>query len=218
MRLELRGVSAAYARRGTLVLRDIDLVAETGDTIAVVGPSGSGKSTLLGVMSGLASTVGGSCLLDGDALVSAANRRRLSRLVAWIPQNGSVFPRRTAIQNAMAAALAGGMSWHLAASSARSALRRLDLEGKADIEARRLSGGEIQRVCVARALAAGRPLVLADEPTGQLDRVTTLLVAERLLQPRNADVCIVLVTHDPEIASLCSQVWSMRDGTLERQT
>lgn len=217
MRLELNGVSAAYARRGTLVLRDVDLVAETGDTIAVVGPSGSGKSTLLGVMSGLASTAGGSCLLDGDALVSATDRRRLSRLVAWIPQNASVFPRRTAIQNAMTAALAGGMGWHLAALSARSALSRLDIDGKANIEARRLSGGEIQRVCVARALASGRPLLLADEPTGQLDRVTTLLVAERLLQPRNADVCIVLVTHDPEVASLCSQVWSMCDGTLERQ-
>jgi putative ABC transport system ATP-binding protein/lipoprotein-releasing system ATP-binding protein len=206
-------VSHRYGRN-LVVLEDIDLQVGPSETIAIVAPSGSGKTTLLSILGGLLAPSGGSVLLDGQPL---ASRGLPVGTLAWVFQTINLFSRRTAGDNVAIGALALGLDNHTARRDADYALARVDLGGFGHRRANTLSGGEAQRVGIARALA-GRPrYLLADEPTGQLDRSTSAVVADALFSARSDDMTIMIATHDLGVAERCERVLAIVNGRLQEQ-
>ena len=184
----------------TRVLGGVDVEIEDGVTTVLVGPSGSGKSTLLGLLSGLLRPNTGAVTLDGRRLTA-----RLSRAtIAWIPQGSNVLPHRTTAQNAALGALRlRRRARHTAVSDA------LDLVGLSDVAhqaARRLSGGELQRLAVARALVLDRRYIFADEPTGNLDAENTQRVVDVLQRFGGQRANLVVATHDPAVVGIADRV------------
>ena len=183
-----------------------------GDRIAVVGPSGSGKSTLLQLLAGLESPSSG--VLRWPALGPRAGLRPAQ--IAVIFQQHSLLGPLTVVENVALPLLLGGVAPALARVQALAALKRLDLAALRDRLPEKLSGGQAQRVAVARALAGHPRLILADEPTGQLDHGTAEHVVMLLLQVlTGTDTALVLSTHDPAVAAHMQQQWQIRDGVLE---
>jgi len=199
------------------ILRGVDLRVGSGERLGVVGPSGSGKSTLLMVMAGLERPSAGAIHVAGRALVglgedSLAVLRRES--IGIVFQAFHLVPTMTALENvAVPLELAGRSD---AFASARAALRSVGLDGRKDHYPAQLSGGEQQRVALARAFAPEPQLLLADEPTGNLDRDTGREVMDLLfsLQGRRGTT-LVVVTHDPSIVARCDRVVRMVDGRIE---
>ncbi|GIW19928.1 MAG: ABC transporter ATP-binding protein [Chloroflexota bacterium] len=210
MSLRVSGVAHRYGN-GPIVLVDVDLEVEADDTLAIVGPSGSGKTTLLSIMGGLLQPTEGEVVLDGFVV----GREELpSGSLSWIFQTINLLGRRTALDNVALGLLALGYSVDEARERARTMLETVGLRGLEDRPAMTLSGGEAQRVGVARALV-GRPrYVLTDEPTGQLDRSTSLLVADALFTARPAGTAIVVASHDPLLADRCRRRYELVDGRL----
>lgn len=194
MRLEVRNVTKTLGR--TNVLRDVSITVSAGELLCVVGPSGSGKSTLLSIVGGLLSADSGTAALtDG----SASLRTRANS--TWVTQGNNFLPHRSALENVAIGALAVGQSAGQSRRSATALLDRFGLAGLAERRAWTVSGGELQRIGVARALASGAPLVLADEPTGQLDRVASLSVAEAFKEAAEMGRIVVIATHDERVAA-----------------
>jgi ABC-type lipoprotein export system ATPase subunit len=189
------------------VLDAVDLALEPGECVALVGPSGSGKSTLLGVVGGLIPPDEGSV-------------HRLpvgSPLVTWITQTTSVLARRSVLDNVRLGLYATGTGPDEAIESATRALTAVGLEHLAQRRASSLSGGERQRLVVARALIAQPGLVLADEPTAQLDRQNADAMVDSLIDNRPRETTVVIATHDPLVAARCDRVLRIESGTvLER--
>jgi ABC-type lipoprotein export system ATPase subunit len=144
-----------------------------------------------------------------------SQRRGGRRELAWVFQTSSLFPRRTALENAMMGALSRGLSRHTAMDDARAALASVGLADNVDQCARHLSGGEAQRVGIARALAAHPRLLLADEPTGQLDVTTTQLVTDAILAPSDPIRTTIIATHDMAVAERCDVIVRLRMGGAE---
>lgn len=198
------------------VLREVNLQVQPGERVAVIGPSGSGKTTLLLLVAGLDSPSGGEIHLDGVAL-QGLDRDRLADLrrdrLGIIFQAFHLVPGLTALENvALPLEIAGRRD---ALSQAREWLGRVGLAGRADHYPRQLSGGEQQRVAIARALVHDPALVLADEPTGNLDEQTRESIAELLFElHRDAEHSLVLVTHDLDMARRCDRQLRLQDGTL----
>ena len=220
--IELHGVSKTVpSGSGTLtILHPLDLIIPGGCVAAITGPSGSGKSTLLGLIAGLDSPSGGQIVIDG-ADITALDEDALARLrgtrIGFVFQFFHLLPSLTALENVLVPLeIAGG----------REAGRRADsLLGEVGLSERRhhypsqLSGGEQQRVAIARALANDPPILLADEPTGNLDTATGHQVIELLLGiNKTRKTTLVLVTHDPEIAAVADVTISLRDGRVVRHT
>lgn len=216
MLLELDQITVAYSRRSVPVLRSLSLSLEEGTSVAILGPSGAGKTTLLAAIGQLVRPASGRISFMNAPVSSEHAARRLRADVSWILQSPSVFPRRTALQNVMSGPQAANLNHTSSLSRAINLLDRLALLPLADRAVRQLSGGEAQRVCVARAIAADRRIILADEPTGQLDSVSSRTVAQLLTTARRPDSSLVLVTHDNAIAAFCDQVYVMCDGMVER--
>jgi ABC-type lipoprotein export system ATPase subunit len=215
MPLELRHVSHAYEPTRQ-VLANIDLMIHEGDDVAVVGPSGSGKTTLLSVIGLLQTPSSGDVLMDDAPIPKGGGA--LTRLRAlhfgWVLQTVNVLNRRTAIDNTCLGLLAAGAQRPDAEAVAVDVLERLGLGTVVDQPVNTLSGGELQRVCIARALA-GRPRFLcADEPTGQLDRTTSGRVLDALWGARDAHTAIIVATHDQDVARRCRRVVRLVDGAL----
>lgn len=209
MRLVADGVVVRYPGALRPVLVGADLAVDTGETVAILGPSGSGKSTLLSVLGGLVRPDDGAVRVD-DATVPAAELRRLT---AWILQTVNVLPERSVLDNVLVGALTRGLTPAQARPEALARLEDVGLAERAHDRARLLSGGEVQRVVIARALVSGRPFVLADEPTGQLDRATSEVVLDALFAAtRGAGV--VVVTHDPDVAARCTRTVRILDGVV----
>jgi predicted ABC-type transport system involved in lysophospholipase L1 biosynthesis ATPase subunit len=198
-------------RYGALnVLEAVTLRVELGETIAVEGPSGSGKTTLLAIAGGLLQPSAG-CAYVGDDGAALPPRGWCS----WVLQTTSALGRRTSLDNAALGALALGADVTSAHRLAREALDAVGLLPRMGTEARHLSGGELQRLCIARALASGQPFLIADEPTGQLDQRTAHDVADALFGALEHRACGMLVaTHDPMIARRCQRVVRIVDGRL----
>jgi putative ABC transport system ATP-binding protein len=176
--VELRGVHKVY-RRGTrevVALRDVDVVIGDGEAVAIIGPSGSGKSTLLAIVGCLDRPSRGECLLDGRpvaALGDVALSRVRNRTIGFVFQSFHLIPQLTVAENVETPLLYGDVppaGWR---TRAMSALERVGLVHRADHRPTELSGGEAQRAAIARALVTEPRLILADEPTGNLDSVTT---------------------------------------------
>ena len=206
--LVARDLHYAHPARPTL-LSGASLRVALGENVAIVGPSGSGKTTLLALLGGLLRPRQGSVRVAGVALEDPRDN------VAWVLQSVNVLPDRTALDNVSAGAFADGLSRASAEVLGRDTLGAVGLAALAERPVRVLSGGELQRVVIARALASSRRFVLADEPTGQLDRATTDAVVDALLTTGAGRRGLVVVTHDPTVAARCHRTYLLRDGRLE---
>ena len=204
--IELRGVSKTVpSGTGMLtILQPLDLTIPGGRVVAITGASGSGKSTLLGLIAGLDAPSSGSILIDGTD-ITGLSEDALARLrgtkIGFVFQFFHLLPSLTAFENVLVPIeIAGGPS---PASRATALLAEVGLSGRGHHYPSQLSGGEQQRVAIARALANNPPILLADEPTGNLDSATGRHVIDLLLQiHRSRGTTLVLVTHDPEIAAI----------------
>lgn len=215
MRLIARDISYSYPNRQ--ILCDLDFTLQQGDCIAIVGPSGSGKTTLLAVLGGLIQPDEGTVMIDAsDPSTKVADN------VSWILQTMNALPDRSVLDNVAIGALAGGLTHCGARELALNALAGVGLADRADEPIRLLSGGEAQRVGIARALVSGRPFTLADEPTGQLDRFNTETVIDALVASteHNEEKLrrgLVVVTHDRAVAERCAELYELVDGRLQPQ-
>ena len=218
--LELRGLSRAFreGERERVVLRDADAVVRRGELAVLVGKSGSGKSTLLNLVAGIDLPTAGEVLVDGIALSRLSERDRTlfrRRHVGFVFQFYNLIPTLTVGENLL---LPLELQGQATPERRRAALDLLDEVGLADRAASfpdRLSGGEQQRVAVARALAHDPTLVLADEPTGNLDLETGLAVLDLLDRlTRRAGKTMLMVTHSPEVVGLADRVFRIEDGRL----
>jgi putative ABC transport system ATP-binding protein len=217
--IELTDVSMILtaAGRSVRILEGISLSIPAKQTVAVVGPSGSGKSTLLGLMAGLDRPTTGSITLDGTDIttLSESGMARFRReKVGYVFQSFHLIPTLTAIENvAVPLELSGERKAGARAAELLATVGLSDRMGHYPVQ---LSGGEQQRVAVARAFACRPPILLADEPTGNLDSTTGASVIDLLLSlHRDYGTTLVLVTHDAALAALMQRVVSLRDGHLE---
>jgi ABC-type lipoprotein export system ATPase subunit len=221
--LRARGVRKEYGS-GTGLVRavdGVDLQVEPGQTVAVMGPSGCGKSTLLHLLGGLDRPSGGEVELAGHRL-DQLGERGLARLrretVGFVFQAFHLLDELTAAENIELPALLAGCSPKSARQRAQELLERIGLADRARFLPSALSGGQRQRVAVARALANDPVVVLADEPTGNLDSEATLDVLRLLESLHEAGQTLVVVTHDARIAATADRMISMRDGMFVDET
>jgi putative ABC transport system ATP-binding protein len=199
-------------------LRGMDLCVDAGDVVAVMGPSGSGKSTLLHCLAGILTPDEGEVTFDGRRVDQLPDRER-SRLrrteFGFVFQFGQLVPELPVLENVALPLLLGGRGRRPAVSAAFEWLPRLGLDGLGDRLPGELSGGQVQRAAIARALIAGPRLVLADEPTGSLDSVAADDVMELLVTTAKAEhVGVVVVTHEPRVAAYADRRVTVRDGRV----
>jgi putative ABC transport system ATP-binding protein len=218
--IELSSVSKDYATGGSTVraMRDVDLSIAHGEFVAIVGTSGSGKSTMMNILGCLDRPTRGTYTLAGIDVGSRAGDSRAivrNRVIGFIFQGFNLLSRTTALENVELPLQYRGVSARERRRRATAALTAVGLEDRLDHTPNQLSGGQQQRVAIARALVTDPPLLLADEPTGNLDTRTSLEVLA-LLQKLNRDrgITIVLVTHERDIAACASRVVTMRDGRV----
>jgi putative ABC transport system ATP-binding protein len=214
--IELRGVSKTVESGGRplTILHPLDLAIPSGRFLAVVGPSGSGKSTLLGLVAGLDAPSTGEILIDGTD-ITRLGEDELAKLrgdkIGFVFQFFHLVPSLTAFENILVPMEIAKR--RDAVARARQLLEEVGLSDRGHHYPSQLSGGEQQRVAIARALANDPPIVLADEPTGNLDSTTGRTIMELLLGVHRArQTTLVLVTHDAELASLADSRLSLRDG------
>jgi putative ABC transport system ATP-binding protein len=199
--LKARGLG--YVRDGQQILDRIDVTVEPGESLAVTGPSGSGKTSLLAILSGLAAPTAGDVYIDGALLTGFAGP---ALGVSVVLQGYGLVSLLTAAENVEIALRAAGRPPSGAARDARAALAQLGLEPHADQLVEELSGGQQQRTAVARALALQPRLLIADEPTAELDPVARAVALARMFEVSAAGGSLVLATHDPEVAERCDRV------------
>ena len=219
--LNVENASFTYQNKSQTVkaVRNVTCCFEEGRAYAIVGKSGSGKTTLLSLLAGLERPTEGSVLFEGKATADMDCDLYRRDHAAVIYQSYNLFPLLTALENVMYPLKLRGVDGKQALALAQKELKAVGIK---DDQFKRfpgqLSGGEQQRVAIARALAAGNRIVLADEPTGNLDITNGEQVVEILLRlAHDEGRCVIIVTHDLEIASQMDEIYMMRDGILERQ-
>jgi lipoprotein-releasing system ATP-binding protein len=201
-------------------LRGVSFEAKTGEVTAIVGPSGCGKSTLLYLLGLLDRPDKGEILLDNKSVSQASDQVRTelrNKNLGFVFQFHFLIKELTACENVSMPLFKAGIQRKEANKRARSVLAKLGLGDKAERFANKLSGGEQQRVAIARAMVNSPSLLLADEPTGNLDSENSRKVFQLLLQfAREESTAVILVTHNPEIAEKCDQILRMKDGQIVR--
>jgi putative ABC transport system ATP-binding protein len=215
--IELAAVGRHYEVGDSRVtaLHDVDLTVDEGEFLVVLGPSGCGKTTLLNLIGALDTPSEGSVRVAGHTL-EGASRKDLFRFrretVSFVFQSFNLFPALTARENVQFAIdVARG---DRPGPTAAEVLDQVGLAGRLDHFSHQLSGGEQQRVAIARALATGNPVLLADEPTGELDFHTGISILELLHQQSHAGVTVVIVTHNREISRVADRVVELSSGTI----
>src|SRR6202171_5931909 len=199
-------------------LRGIDLQVGRGEMVAIVGPSGSGKTTLLNCLSGLDGFDGGQVVVDGQDLSTMSDRARTayrSKNIVFVFEAFNLLPVLSAVENVEIPLLLQNLSSRDSRRRALEMLETLGLAHRANHRPDQLSGGEQQRVAVARALVHKPAVVWADEPTGNLDSEVTNVIVELLVRMNKDGQTIVLVTHNPQVAERAQRTVRMRDGRIE---
>ncbi|MBS18286.1 MAG: macrolide ABC transporter ATP-binding protein [Crocinitomicaceae bacterium] len=199
-------------------LDGLDLDIRTNEYVALMGPSGSGKSTLMNMLGCLDSPTSGKYILNGqdvsrlddDALADIRNRE-----IGFVFQTFNLLPRYTAVENVALPMIYGGFSKAERDARAREVLTQVGLGDRMDHKPNELSGGQRQRVAVARALVMKPSIILADEPTGNLDTATSLEVMQLFSDIQKAGNTVILVTHEEDIAACAHRTVRLRDGTVE---
>jgi putative ABC transport system ATP-binding protein len=223
--ISLRNVHKTYhpGPNEVRAVRGVDLDVPPGVLAVIMGPSGSGKSTLLHLIGCLDTPTAGEIELDGanlSQLSSDARAELRARRIGFVFQKFNLIPNLSAVENVELPMLLAGVSRHEARTTARAALERVALKERADHRPAELSGGEQQRVAIARALVNSPDVILADEPTGNLDTETGERVLLLLKELKGQGKTAIVVTHNPEVASLADFLVYMRDGkrvdSLER--
>jgi putative ABC transport system ATP-binding protein len=218
--VEVRRVDKDFVRGGQqiAVLNAVDLTVAPGEFVAVVGPSGSGKSTLLQLIGGLAPVTSGVVRVGGQRLDALSEdelaRFRLSK-VGFVFQSYNLISTLSALENAALPLLLASVPHQRALDAAEALLADLGLTGRLDHTPDELSGGELQRVSMARAIITRPPLLLADEPTGSLDSYTGEEVMQLLRRvPKSLGQTVILVTHDARAAAYADRIVTLRDGAI----
>ena len=219
--IEIRALHKAYGLDGVTIqaLRGIDLSVAVGEFVAIMGPSGSGKSTLMNILGCLDLADSGSYRLRGrdvtrmdvNALAALRNEE-----IGFVFQNFNLLPRTSALENVETPLIYAGVARQERHQRAREALQRMGLAERMQHLPNQLSGGQQQRVAIARALVTQPSLLLADEPTGNVDSVTSAEIMSLLGSlNREQGLTIVLITHEPEVAARAQRRLFLRDGLLE---
>lgn len=218
--LEARNLSKTYTGDGTdfQALRDVDLHIAKGECVAIVGKSGSGKSTLMHLLACLDAPSNGRILVGGQDISNLSEKQKntlRNEKFGFVFQQFFLNGRDTVAENVLLPLRIRGASGNKLDSAARTALAAVELSDKARKSAKDLSGGEKQRVCIARALIGDPEVIFADEPTGNLDSATGAAV-EKLLFDLNREkgITLVIVTHDGDLAEKCSRIIEMKDGQI----
>jgi putative ABC transport system ATP-binding protein len=203
----------------THALRDVSLEVEQGEFVAVMGQSGCGKSTLLHLLGGLLSPTSGKIIIDGEDLSQVSDARRTDirrRKIGFVFQRFNLFPTLTADGNLrLAERIHTGNGSGGSAENRREVLRLLKLEDKMHNKPLELSGGEQQRVALARAVINNPAIILADEPTGNLDTENSKIVLNMFRElNRRLNQTIIMITHNPDAAENCNRIVRMRDGKI----
>ena len=219
--LELTGVGKTYRRPGgdVVALRDVDLRIDAGDCVAITGPSGSGKSTLLSILGCLDRPTDGDYRLDGLPVATLDDvelSRMRNRSIGFVFQSFHLIPQLTVAENVETPLLYAGVPAEAWRERALRVLDRVGLAHRATHRPSELSGGEAQRTAIARALVLEPPLVLADEPTGNLDTATGEEIASLLQDLNREGRTLVLVTHNEALAARANRQVRLRDGRLSR--
>ena len=198
------------------VLHGVNLQIEKGEFVAIMGPSGCGKSTLLHLLGGLLSPTSGSIIIDGEDLAKVSDAQRTDirrRKIGFVFQRFNLFPTLTAEGNLKLAEKIHTGNGGGSAENRREVLRLLKLEDKMHHKPLELSGGEQQRVALARAVVNNPAIILADDPTGNLDTENSEIVMNMFRElNRKFNQTIIMITHNPEAAAVCSRTIRMRDG------
>ena len=215
--IRMQGIQKTYGVGAVMVraLRDVSLHVRRGEFVALMGPSGCGKSTLMNIMGCLDAPTAGSYVLDGaevaglddDALSAIRNRR-----IGFVFQSFNLLPRATALENVMLPLIYG--DWTRVSPKAESALAAVGLAGRAHHRPTQLSGGEQQRVAIARALVTDPLILMADEPTGNLDTKSSEEIMALFERFHGEGRTIVLVTHAPDIARYAQRIIRLKDGAI----
>jgi putative ABC transport system ATP-binding protein len=198
-------------------LRGVSMEVGVGEVVAVMGPSGSGKTTLLNIIGGVDRPTAGSVIVNGVNIVGLSEeklREYRLRSVGYIFQFFNLIPTLTALENVVAPMLAAGIPYREAQARARSLLESLGLKGKEGRFPEELSGGERQRVAIAVALANNPRIILADEPTGELDIVNAEKVVKVLVGLAREGRVVIIATHDPRVARLTDRIYALEDGRV----
>jgi putative ABC transport system ATP-binding protein len=217
--IEMRGVERTYVMGDNLVhaLRGVDLTIEAGSSIAIMGTSGSGKSTMMNIMGCLDQPTRGSYLLNGKD-VARLSRTQLAdvrgRMIGFVFQSFNLLSRTSALENVEMPLLYQGIPGRERHRRALRALEAVNLADRADHHSSQLSGGQQQRVAIARALVGEAPIIMADEPTGNLDSKTSYEGMAILQGLVDQGKTVILVTHEADIAAYASRVVTLRDGLI----
>jgi putative ABC transport system ATP-binding protein len=218
--IEARKISKVY-RLGDIDVHALDGIStsiEKGEFVAIMGQSGSGKSTFMNVLGCLDTPTDGHYLLDGvdtgglskDELAEIRNKK-----LGFVFQGFNLLSRTSAIENVELPLLYNGFPAHERHERAREALKSVGLEGREDHHPNQLSGGQQQRVAIARALVNDAPIILADEPTGNLDTKTSVEIMELFVKlNRDSRITVILVTHEPDIATFSRRIIRFLDGRI----
>lgn len=220
--IQMEDITRTYKVGETQVraLKGVSHNIRQGDLLAIMGPSGSGKSTLMNIMGCLDKPSTGKYLLEGQE-VSKMNKNQLAHIrnikIGFVFQNFNLLARTTALENTELPLLYSDVPSKKTREMALKSLAQVGLEGRELHKTNQLSGGEMQRVAIARALVNNPSLVLADEPTGNLDTKTGNEIMEIFTKlNKEKNITVVLVTHDPEVAEIAQKTVFLRDGLIEK--